>query len=64
MIRKDIISPHFQQRGLLITSTDTAYPPIGKCTIGRALRKSYVLKVTDVRKSDDACAAITNEFLE
>jgi hypothetical protein len=52
MSRNTIVSPHFEQRGLLITSTNTAYSPIGKCTIGRALRKSYVLKVTDVWKND------------
>jgi len=52
MIRNAIISPHFEQRGLLITSTNTAYPSIGECTIGRALRKSCALKVTDVWKSD------------
>ncbi len=52
MIRNAIISPHFEQRGLSITSTNTAYIPDSKYTIGRALRKSYVLKVTDVWKSD------------
>jgi hypothetical protein len=52
MSRNAIVSPHFEQRGLLITSTNTAYSPIGKCTIGRALRKSYVLTVADVWKSD------------
>jgi len=52
MSRNAIISPHFEQRELLITSTNTTCPPIGKCTIGRALRKSYALKVTDVWKND------------
>jgi len=32
MSRNTIISPHFWQRGLLITFTNTAYPPIGSCT--------------------------------
>jgi hypothetical protein len=49
--RNAIISSHFAQRGLLITFTNTAYPPIVSCTVERALRKSFVLKVTDVRKS-------------
>jgi hypothetical protein len=49
--RNAIISPHFAQRGLLITFTNTAYPPIVSCTVERALRKSCVLKVTDVWKS-------------
>jgi hypothetical protein len=52
MIRNAITSPHFEQRGLSITSRNTAHPPIGKCSIGPALRKSYVLKVTDVWKRD------------
>ena len=30
MSRNAIVSPHFEQRGLLITSTNTAYSPIGK----------------------------------
>ena len=64
MIRNSIMSPHFEQRGLSITSTNTAYPPMGKCCIGRALRKSYVLKVTDVWKSDGRPRSNHNEFLE
>jgi hypothetical protein len=64
MIRNVIISPHFGQRGFLRRSSNTAYPSIGKCTIGRALRESYVLKVTVVWKSGGRCAPITNEFLE
>ncbi|HEX7564355.1 MAG TPA: hypothetical protein VF396_14050, partial [Bradyrhizobium sp.] len=53
MIRNAIISPHFRQPGFLITFTNTAYPPNSKCTIGRALRKSYVRNVTDVWKSNE-----------
>jgi hypothetical protein len=52
MIRSAITSPHFEQRGLSITSRNIARPPIGKCSIGLALRKSDVLKVTDVWKND------------
>ena len=52
MIRNTIISPHVEQRGFSITSMNTAHSPDRQCTIGRALRKSYVLKVTDVWKSD------------
>jgi hypothetical protein len=51
MRRNAIISPHFGQPGLLITFTNTAYPPDSSCTIGLVLRKSCVLKVTDVWKS-------------
>jgi hypothetical protein len=51
MSRNAIISPHFGQRGLLITFTNTAYPPNRQLHLGRALRKSSVLKVTDVWKS-------------
>ena len=69
MIRKDIIAPHFGHQGLLIRSTNIAYSPLSRndCstlslvearTIGIALRKSFVRKVTDV------CSVITNrEFL-
>jgi hypothetical protein len=68
MIRNNIASPHFEQRGLLILSTNIAHPPLSvqparrfPCrsmpTIGCALRKSYVRKVTDV------CAAIAKESL-
>jgi hypothetical protein len=64
MSRNAIVSPHFEQRGLLITSTNTAYPQIGKCTIGRALRKSYVLKVTDVWKSDGRLRSNHERVLE
>ena len=51
MSRNAIISPHFGQRGLLITFANTCVFPIGSCTIGRALRKSRVLNVTNVWKS-------------
>jgi hypothetical protein len=69
MIRKDIIAPHLGHRGLLIRSTNIAYPPLGRndCSrlvacrdariIGTALRKSYVRKVTDV------CEVITNVLI-
>jgi hypothetical protein len=61
MIRNAIISPHFEHRGFLIRSTNTAYPSTGKCTLRRALRESYVLKVTVVWKSDGRLRNITNE---
>ena len=66
MIRKDIIAPHFGHRGLLIRSTNIAYPLksqrlLDVIACGGAiidLRKSFVRKVTDV------CSVITNrEFL-
>jgi hypothetical protein len=58
MIRKDIIAPHFGHRGLLIRSTNIAYSPCSTLslvearTIGIALRKSFVRKVTDVCSVD------------
>src|SRR5258706_722419 len=62
MIGNEIIAPHFGHRGLLIRSTNIAYPPSGcnDCSTlspcrgprtvggGTALRKSFVRKVTDV----------------
>jgi hypothetical protein len=54
MIRNAIISSHFGQPGLLTPSTNIANPPTGSnATIGGALRKSYVRKVTDVWKRDE-----------
>lgn len=73
MIRNNIVSLHFEQRGLLILSANTAHPLIGSCsmfaahrsmqTIGGALRESYVRNVTDVWKITDGCAAITEAFI-
>jgi hypothetical protein len=53
MIRNAIISPHFGQPGFFIAFANTAYPPNSRFTFGRALRKSYVRKVTDVWKSNE-----------
>jgi hypothetical protein len=74
MIRNAIVSPHFLHRGPLIRSTSIAYPPIRCCstfvvcraarTLGSALRKSYVRKVTDVWKVADVCATIIKSFLK
>jgi hypothetical protein len=54
MIRNAIVSSHFGHPGLPTRSTNIANPPTGSnAIIGGALRKSYVRKVTDVRKGDE-----------
>jgi hypothetical protein len=73
MTRNSIVSLHFEQRGLLILSANTAHPFIDSCsmfaacrstrTIGGALRESYVRNVTYVWKITDGCAAITEAFI-
>jgi hypothetical protein len=62
MTRNDIMSPHFGQRGLFITFANIAYPPNSKCTIGRALRKSYVRNMTDVWKSNERLRSNCERF--
>jgi hypothetical protein len=60
MIRNDMVSPHFEQRGLLIPAANIAHPPYQVCPTfvmsrgerinGTALRKSCVRNMTDVCK--------------